>query len=263
MLVAENLRHVEHFAGFQLRQFALAFLVFIVDAFHVNRDKAGEYHGLAGCAEQIGIVADGKVDADRIESGLCHLAGQRPLPDHFVKPELFVSEKSAHVGWCAADIGGTYRLVRFLRVLRLGFVHDGRLGQIVGFEILLDVIANLHHRFRRQTERIGTHVGDETNGAAADIHTFIQLLGDAHRTAGGEPQLAHSLLLQRGGGERRGRAAAFLFFLDPGNRCFSGAGNQQSADDLLLLIMVGDAELLDLLVIQQHQPGTEDILVLA
>src|SRR5690606_6541896 len=71
---------------------------------------------------------------------------------------------------------------------------------------------------RRNARRVGTHVGDETDGAfRTDIHTFVQLLRGAHGTLRGEAEALRCLLLQRRCGERRGRVLESLTTLELGN----------------------------------------------
>ena len=58
---------------------------------------------------------------------------------------------------------------------------------------------------------IGTHVGDETDGAfLADLDAFIQPLRQHHGALHAEAQLARGFLLQGGGDERRDRIALLL-----------------------------------------------------
>ena len=52
--------------------------------------------------------------------------------------------------------------------------------------MLFHVIANLHDGFSRHIEGVGTHVGNQTNGSAADVYAFIQLLRDTHGARGGK-----------------------------------------------------------------------------
>ena len=190
------------------------FVVFIVVfAFHVDGNKAREYQRLTRGAEQVGVCANGQVHTHGIIFGLRHLAGQGALPDHFIQFELFVVQVLAHARRCARNVSRANRLVRLLRIFGFGFVHDGRLGQVVCIKVLFHVITDLHHRFGRQAERVGTHIGNQTDGAAANVHTFIELLRHAHGAAGGETKFTHGFLLQSRRREWCGRAAAALFFL--------------------------------------------------
>ena len=91
------------------------------------------------------------------------------------------------------------------------------------------------HGLVGQRHRVGTHVGDEADGAFAEIHAFIELLRQAHGALRGEAELARGFLLQRRGGERRRRIALALLAVDgadgaacparpsPEQRCFDFA----------------------------------------
>ena len=60
--------------------------------------------------------------------------------------------------------------------------------------------------------RIRTHVGDQTDAAfIAHGQTFIELLGNRHRPAGGKMELPPGFLLEGAGNERRRRRAGDFF----------------------------------------------------
>ena len=104
-----------------------------------------------------------------------------------------------------------------MRVLRvaLGLEHT-RLARI----IFLAIAAANEARsgsggLVRQTERVGTHIGDKAGQTVfTEFNTFVQLLCDAHRAARRHIQLAAGFLLQRRGDERRCGGALFLAALD-------------------------------------------------
>ena len=85
--------------------------------------------------------------------------------------------------------------MRFLRIFGFGFVHNGRFWQVIGIKIFLHVIANAHHCFSRQTERIGTHIGNQADCPRANIHALIQALRHAHGARSGKAKFTHRLLL--------------------------------------------------------------------
>src|SRR5208282_4134700 len=96
---------------------------------------------------------------------------------------------------------------------------DSRLVRQSFFAVELhDHVANLPDRFLGQVERIGAHVGDETNRAFADVDALVQLLRDAHGLLRTEAELARGLLLQRRRREGRGRVATSLFAIDAYHR---------------------------------------------
>src|SRR3546814_12380663 len=85
--------------------------------------------------------------------------------------------------------------MRFLRVLRLGRILAGAVGQILLVETVADRLARRRNGFAGHLYAIGPHIGDEA--------VLIELLGEAPRMAGGEMQLASGLLPKRGGCEGR------------------------------------------------------------
>ena len=91
----------------------------------------------------------------------------------------------------------------------LGFEHTG-LGQRIGLSIgSADVLIRLRQRLIGNTQRVGSHIGDQTHRSqAVDLHTFIQLLGHLHGPLGLIAQTAGSILLERGGD--KGRSGRFL-----------------------------------------------------
>src|SRR3546814_11381809 len=90
-------------------------------------------------------------------------------------------------------------LCRALRLLSRGGVDARFVRHVAGVVACRERPPRAGDRFRRHVDAVGPHVGD---GAV-----LVELLGDAHRVAGGETELARRLLLQRGGGEGRRRSA--------------------------------------------------------
>ena len=84
----------------------------------------------------------------------------------------------------------------FLGVFCLGLV-----GACLGWQCMVAVAfgyvgTQLLQRILCKIDRVGSHIGDQTHGIAANVHAFIQLLCHAHGAAGGEAKLARGLLLQ-------------------------------------------------------------------
>ena len=74
--------------------------------------------------------------------------------------------------------------------------------QIFLSEIVGDILCGSCFCFCRDTDGVGSQIGDETRGTAlSDVDTFIQLLGNHHGLLGIEVQLVGCLLLQAAGGE--------------------------------------------------------------
>ena len=64
---------------------------------------------------------------------------------------------------------------------------------------------------------VGSHVGDEADGALAGLDALVELLGDGHGLAGGEAQPVGGSALEGAGAEGRLGVAAHLLLLDLGN----------------------------------------------
>ncbi len=109
--------------------------------------------------------------------------------------------------------------MRLLSELAARFVRARFGGQHALGELGLDVLAGFVLGNRRDVDRVGSHVGDQTDGfAAADRDAFVQLLSDDHRALGLVAKLAAGFLLQGAGGERRVGVALTLGFLDVDDR---------------------------------------------
>ena len=124
-----------------------------------------------------------------------------------------------------------------------------------------DDLVQLAQGLLRDVHRVGPHVGDEADLAlAGEVHALVQLLGDPHGLARGEPELAGGLLLEGGGGERRGRGPLDLLLA---NLQDAEGGVPQALDVLLGLLLGGeDVALLvggggQLLLPDLDQPGQE------
>jgi len=78
-------------------------------------------------------------------------------------------------------------------------------GADIGFTVgPCDILLGGSHRFVRNAQAVGTHIGDQTHGAVAcNIHAFVQGLGSAHGAGGRKAQPAGCLLLQGAGDESR------------------------------------------------------------
>ena len=86
--------------------------------------------------------------------------------------------------------------MRLLGVLGLGLVVTRSLGDIFAAKTTGDDLARLYEGFRRGLDTVGPHIGDQTNGLAANIDAFIELLSCLHGALGREAELARGLLLQ-------------------------------------------------------------------
>src|SRR6478672_7195823 len=115
--------------------------------------------------------------------------------------------------------------------------------------MLRDVAADLLDGLVGEIRRIGSHVSDETHCRAADIDAFVELLGRAHGALRGHAELAHRLLLQRRGDERRRWIAQLGLALDFDYSTAAFGVLDQIVYHRLLLRFGGDRELLDLLAL--------------
>ncbi len=244
-------------AGLHRRQLA-AFVVvlgaLVVLAFLVHGQEAGHHHGGTAGAEHV-FAAGRQVHAHGVERGRDHLAGHRALPDQLVQLALVVGEEACHLRRGAQGRGRAHRFMRFLGVLGLGLVGIGLVRQRSDAIVARDHVADFGQRILGQVDRVGTHVGDQADSAffLADGHAFVQLLRDLHGLARGEAELARGFLLQRGGGERRGRAALALLA--------GHIGDVQGALRRLLDahacrfggVAIGHGELFELLAVQLGQ----------
>ena len=96
----------------------------------------------------------------------------------------------------------------------LGLKHTG-FTRIERFAIaVFDILSSGSGCFVRQTQGVGTHIGNQTGQAkfAAQINTFIQFLRYTHGTARHHIEFSGGFLLQCGGGKRR-CSRFFLFAL--------------------------------------------------
>ena len=146
------------------------------------------------------------------------------------------------------------RLVRFLRVLGFAAIQIRTFRQCLGAEVARDDLAQFGDRIVADAHRIGTHIGDQTDRAfAADRHTFIQALRQAHGAAGGKSKFARRFLLQGRRGERWRWAALAFLGLHFGNDQTALRRLEQGAARGLRIGVVGQIELLELLAAQLQQ----------
>ncbi len=192
------------------RLFAAGLLLILILLVHSG--VAGEFDGRVRSAE--GIALTRKRDGDVVINGVRHLAGREASPDQPVQAVLLARETFAHaIGRKAGDTGAN----GFVRILRVGAGFEAAGLTVIKLlaVMLLDERPGRRQRILRQTQRVGTHIGDKAHGALTlDVHAFIQLLGDGHGAPRRHTKAARSLLLKRGGDERRRRAALLGPVLD-------------------------------------------------
>jgi len=249
-------------AFLQRRQATVVVLVggLIVLVLAVGGDKAGELQGRAGRAEAV-LLTGGQIHGDLVEDRRVHLRGQRALEDHLVETELVAVEKRAHLVRRVGNRGRADRLVGLLRVLRLGAVLVGGLRHVVGAVALADMVADFADGVVRQVDRVGTHVGDQTHGALADVDALVEILGGAHGARGGQPELAYPFLLHGGGGERRRGVALALAAVDLGDGELAIGGRLETFPRRGGAGLVLEGELRDLLAVELIEARGERLVV--
>ena len=147
-----------------------------------------------------------------------HLTGDGALPYKLVEPGLIVVEKAGHVLRTPRQVGGTDGFVCFLGVFRLGGIVARFFRQVRRAIIAGDDVTRAGNAFGRDLNAVGTHIGDETGGTAADIDAFVKPLGDLHCALSGKAEFSRGLLLQCRCGEGRLRVAALRFCIDGADR---------------------------------------------
>ena len=136
-----------------------------------------------------------EIDADRIDGGVDHLAGDGALPDQAIELVLVGVEL-------------------FLHRFRIGVDRIGRIASCASCAFFdwscrsAAASAPCPRRnarrsgdgsrrcFLRQVDRVGTHIGDET-GRPVGVDAFIELLRGAHGVLRGEAELARGFLQGR------------------------------------------------------------------
>ena len=191
-----------------------------------------------------------RVDLHGVIACIGHLAGDEAAPDQLVQPVLLARQVCLNALGVEPDIAGANGLVRVLRALLLAEMAG--LAGIVGRAVAIgDKITRSGQRLLGQSQGVGTHIGDEADGAlAADVDALIELLRNGHRAARRHIELAGGLLLQRGGDERRRRRAALFRALDARNGEFLPG---DVAQDLVGLGLAVQLALLFLAVIVRRE----------
>ena len=90
-----------------------------------------------------------------------------------------------------------------LGIFGLGRVLARRRGQVGFAEIFENRVAGSSNAFRCNVHAIGTHIGDQANRIAVNVHALIQALGHLHGLGRREAQLSRGLLLQGRGAKWR------------------------------------------------------------
>ena len=236
------------FGAVEIGQRGGALLGLVVAALFIHGGKAGEFQDLVAGAE--GMTCAARVDLHGVIARVGHLAGDKAAPDQLVQPVLLTRQVCLNALGVEPDIAGANGLVRILRALLLAEMAG--LAGIVGRAVAIgDKITRSGQRLLGQAQGVGTHIGDEADGAlAADVDALIELLRNGHRAARRHIELSGGLLLQRGGDERRRRRAALFRALDARNGEFLPG---DVAQDLVGLGLAVQLALLFLAVIVRRE----------
>ena len=172
----------------------------IVAAFDVGATEAGKLDRLAACSKDRGLAVGTlgrNLERRPQHPRIHHLRRHRALPDQLVDSHLVWIEHAFELARRQAEVGGTNRFVRFLRVLDARLIA-ARSVVVVGAEHLANHARRLVDRLVGQRRGVGSMVGDETfHLTVTDVDALEQPLRHLHRSLGGEPELAAGFLRQR------------------------------------------------------------------
>src|SRR5260370_412232 len=161
------------------------------------------------------------------------------------------SEASEKRGGGSVQCWGTARSLRFRASPSLRAESGGPSGVAI---ILADHLARRRNRRIVDLHAVGSHIGNETGGLAADIDALVEPLRDPHGVCRRKTELAAGFLLQGRSGEGGLRIAPRRFCLDRGNR---EAGGLDRLLEVFGFRAGADVEPLDLLAVAAHQPRLE------
>ena len=256
-LVGVQLLQRQLLALFQRGQGGL-FLFLVVGGFLVQGGVAVKSHLVAAGAEQVVPCRDAHRDGVLLAVG--HLAGHKPAPDQAVEPGGIAGKALLHLVGGQAGRGGADGLVGVLG-------GGGRAGLVLALDgadipfapVAADVLLGGGHRLVRDAQRVGTHIGDQADGAVAgDLDALVQRLGGPHGAGGRKAEPAAGLLLQGGGDKGRRRHAAAAALVHLGDDVVFAV---QRGQDAVGLLPVGDGQLFA--VGAGGQPGGKGGLALA
>ena len=129
-----------------------------------------------------------------------------------------------------------------MRVLNILFlVCIDILRSILLPEVFFDVGARHVFGLFGDTHRVGSDIGNQTDRSRAlDLHAFIELLRDHHRSFGRKIQLVGGILLQTAGGKRRER---FTLPFPAHDGCDPITAGREICEHLVCLSFARDADL--------------------
>ena len=188
VLGALELFQVDGLTLVQVGQRSAALLLFLVLPLLIHGGVAGKAQLAAVGAEEIAGALG--VDDDVVVYGVCHLRGGEAPPDQAVQAVLLGGEILFHALGRQRHHARPDGLVRVLRG-GVGFIAAGRAGVIRLAVAAADEGGGVGQRVLRQAQRVGSHVGDEADGALAlDVDALIELLRHGHGLARGHAKPA-------------------------------------------------------------------------
>ena len=143
----------------KIRQGCAHCFALFIPALFVDGNEACKTHALVSGAE--GMAGTLGVDGHSVKNGIGHLRCQEPAPDQLVKLILVRGQAAPDPVRIQLHMGGTDGFMGILGIC-LGLKHMERAVIILFSVSCLDKICSGQHCLVRQTERVGTHVGDET-----------------------------------------------------------------------------------------------------
>ena len=254
MLRRNDAFHAGLVAGRDRGKLGAVFVGSIVLAFLIQGQEAVEQGDGAGGTQGDLLVGGEDIHRGAFLAGAFHLAGDAALPDQFVKLGGIAVDIARHLFGRAGKAGGAHRFMGFLGIGGGVGVGARRGRDILRAVFLADQGSGFGDRFGHDGDAVGSHIGDQAGGLAADVDAFIQALGDLHGALGVEAQLARGFLLQGRGLEGRRGIAPYRTGLDAGNR---EALRLDRSDRAAGVGLVGQRHFLDLLAVQLDQPGRE------
>ena len=210
MLLWQNFFLIGFVASSEERQtFVVVIHNAVVATFFVDGDEAFEQNDLTRGTQDDLTISRSNIDRGAFHLRGRHLARNGAFIDQIVEL-LLIRIRDFDLFRRHKHIRRADTFVRFLRVLRLVFIHARAGRQVFFAELFFDRITRGHDRLRCHVDTVGTHVGDQTS--------LIQTLGRAHRLASTHTELTRGFLLERRGHERRGRVTIGRLCLNRLNR---------------------------------------------
>ena len=192
MLIGGEFFQFQNIAVIHFGQRDTVFGLFVPSLF-VKNGIAVKLYGIAARLEEIIVCRD--IHIHGILYASRHHGSDKPLPNQFVKFVLIHGQRASDPVGGQGHIG---RADRFVSVLRAAFTFEipRRRRQIRRAVTGADISACRRARLFGNTQRVGTHVGDQTRRAhTGDLHAFIKLLGDPHGALSRKAEFAGRLLL--------------------------------------------------------------------